>query len=190
MKSWNTKRLAAAAVIAAAYAALTMAFAAISYESLQFRFSEALCVLPFFFPPATWGLFVGCIIANLISVAGLADIIFGSLATLLSCLCISAIGKGYRKRTSKNEWERGGNEKTMSWMSCIAACAMPVLINAPIIGAMLAVMFPLDEGFWKSFAVFAAEVAFGEIVVMYVLGLPLMRYIPKLNGLNKMIDKL
>jgi len=68
LKSWNTKRLAAAAVIAAAYAALTMAFAAISYESLQFRFSEALCVLPFFFPPATWGLFVGCIIANLISV--------------------------------------------------------------------------------------------------------------------------
>ena len=190
MKSLNTKRLAAAAVIAAIYAAVTMAFAFMSYEAIQFRVSEMLCVLPFFFPPATWGLFVGCIIANMISVVGIADMVFGSLATLLSCLCISAIGRGYRKRVSENEWERGGNEKTMSWMSCVAACAMPVLFNAPIIGAMLAVMFPLDEGFWKSFAVFATEVAIGEMAVMFILGLPFMRNLPRLRFLYRITEKL
>ena len=190
MKSFNTKRLAAAAVIAAIYAAVTMTFAFMSYDAIQFRISEMLCVLPFFFPTATWGLFVGCIIANLISVAGLADIIFGSVATLLSCLCISAIGKKYRKWNSINEWERTGKGKSVSWISCIAVCAMPVLFNAPIIGAMLAVMFPLDEGFWKSFAVFATEVAIGEIAVMYILGLPFMRYLPRLKFLYRITEKL
>ena len=76
------KRMAYAAVIGAAYAALTMALAPISYGPIQMRVSEVLCVLPFFFPSATWGLFIGCMIANLISAAGVWDVVFGSLATL------------------------------------------------------------------------------------------------------------
>ena len=55
-------RLAVMAVIAAAYAALTIVLAPISYGPVQFRISEVLCILPFFIPSSTWGLVVGCVV--------------------------------------------------------------------------------------------------------------------------------
>ena len=63
----RTQRLAAAAVVGAAYAALTMALAPISYGTVQFRISEVLCILPYFMPFTSWGLFAGCLIANLLT---------------------------------------------------------------------------------------------------------------------------
>lgn len=56
----NTYFLAYGAAIAAIYVALTMAFQPISFGPVQFRISEALCILPFFTPAAIPGLFVGC----------------------------------------------------------------------------------------------------------------------------------
>lgn len=87
----KTHRLAAAAVIGAAYAVLTMVLAPISYGTVQFRVSEVLCILPYFLPFSTWGLFAGCLIANLIT-GNIFDIIFGSMATLCAALCTAAIG--------------------------------------------------------------------------------------------------
>ena len=58
----NTYFLAYGAAIAAIYVALTMAFQPISFGPVQFRISEALCILPFFTPAAIPGLFVGCLI--------------------------------------------------------------------------------------------------------------------------------
>ena len=84
----TTRKLAAAAVTGAAYAALTMLLAPISYGAIQCRVSEVLCILPFFIPCTAWGLFAGCAIANLLSAAGIFDVIFGSLATLLAALCL------------------------------------------------------------------------------------------------------
>ena len=77
-----------AASIAAVYTALTMALAPISFGQLQVRVSEALCVLPFFTPAAIPGLFVGCLLSNILGGLGVIDWIFGSLATLLAAwLC-------------------------------------------------------------------------------------------------------
>lgn len=74
------------ALIAALYVALTSLATAIGLSSgvIQFRFSEALCILPIFFPEAIPGLFVGCLLSNLM-VPGIViwDLIFGSLATLI-----------------------------------------------------------------------------------------------------------
>ena len=84
----HTQRLALNGVIAAAYAALTLVASAmnLAYGPVQFRFSEALTVLPFLFP-GTWpGLFVGCLVANLLSPYGPIDIVIGSLATLLAAI--------------------------------------------------------------------------------------------------------
>ena len=67
----TTRKLAAAAVTGAAYAALTMLLAPISYGAIQCRVSEVLCILPFFIPCTAWGLFAGCAIANLLSAAGI-----------------------------------------------------------------------------------------------------------------------
>ena len=65
------------------YVVLTLVFAPLSFGEVQIRFSEALTVLPFFTPAAIPGLFVGCIIANLLGGAIPVDIIFGSIATLI-----------------------------------------------------------------------------------------------------------
>ena len=61
----STLLLATCAVVAAAYAALTIALAPISYGAVQFRVSEALTILPFFIPGTVWGLTAGCVLANL-----------------------------------------------------------------------------------------------------------------------------
>lgn len=71
-----------AGVIAAMYVVLTFAFKPISMGAVQCRIAEVLCVLPIFTPAAVPGLFIGCLIGNMISGAVIWDIIFGSLATL------------------------------------------------------------------------------------------------------------
>ena len=121
----TTRNIVTAAVIGALYAVLTMVLAPISYGPVQCRISEVLCILPFFMPSTTWGLFFGCAIANIASSAGLPDIIFGSLATLIACLCISWCGKH--------------NKKAL-------ACLMPVIWNGLIVGAMLTVVVVIPSG--------------------------------------------
>lgn len=75
--------LATGALIAALYAVLTYLTAPISFGPIQFRISEALCILPVFTPAAVPGLFVGCFLANFLSGAAPMDVVFGSLATLI-----------------------------------------------------------------------------------------------------------
>ncbi len=80
----KTKPLIQGAVIASIYVVLTFIFAPISYGVMQVRISEALTILPFFTPVAIPGLFIGCLVANILGPYGLIDMVFGSLATLLS----------------------------------------------------------------------------------------------------------
>lgn len=165
-------KLAFAAVVGAIYAILTMVLAPISYGPLQFRISEALCVLSYFTPAAAWGLFIGCAIANTLSAAGLPDVIFGSIATLIACLGMSAVGKHMKD----------------SLKSRLLACFLPVIVNAVIVGAMLTYAYiglsPLEHP--GAFAVCAGEVALGELPVMYLFGLPLMSWLPKYLPLDKL----
>ena len=77
----NIHSIATAAIVGAAYAAMTIALAPISYGAVQLRVSEVLCILPFFIPGTAWGLFVGCALANILT-GNIFDIIFGSLAPL------------------------------------------------------------------------------------------------------------
>lgn len=86
MNSKETGFLVQGALIAALYVALTMMFAPISFGPVQFRISEALCILPFFTPTAIPGLFLGCLISNLLGTAVIMDVICGSLATLIGAV--------------------------------------------------------------------------------------------------------
>lgn len=170
--SVSARKTVFAAVTAAIYAALTTLTAPVSYAALQFRVSEALCVLPFFVPSAAWGLFIGCMIANLPSAAGLPDVVFGSAATLAASLCVAAAGKKARKSAPLNM--SGGQLKYR-----IAACAMPAIFNGPIIGAVLAYSTASPGAFFPAFTVIGAQIAAEETVVMFGLGLPLMRFLSK-----------
>lgn len=83
----STLRLVQMSVIAALYVVLTYAQELLVPGSatwaIQFRASEALCVLAFFTPSAIPGLTVGCLLFNLSSAGALPlDWLIGSLATL------------------------------------------------------------------------------------------------------------
>lgn len=171
MKS-NTTSLAAAAAVGALYAVLTMALAPISYGAVQFRVSEALCILPYFLPSTAWGLFIGCALANMLT-GNVLDIIFGSLATLLAGMCTAYLGK---KPSSLNR---------------VAACMMPVLFNALVIGAVITKAYN-GMGILSNLPVFAlnaAQVGLGEAAVMFIIGLPLMHYLPKKQFFREFVSK-
>lgn len=161
----NTRKLVFTAAVGALYAVLTMSLSPISYGPLQLRVSEVLCILPYFMPFSAWGLFFGCVIANLVSAAGILDVVFGSLATLFACLCMAALGK---KDSRQNR---------------IFACLMPVLWNGVVVGATLTVaiagLSPIRN--LGAFCVYAGQVALGELGVMFVVGLPLINYLPRQN---------
>jgi len=98
IKKINIQVIARAALIAALYFVLTSFLPAISYGPIQVRISEALTLLPALMPiSATLGLFIGCFLANLygmvISITGIYDVIFGSLATLIAAIITTKIKK-------------------------------------------------------------------------------------------------
>ena len=74
-------------MIAAIYVVLTYVFAPISFGEIQVRIAEALTILPLFTPAAVPGLFIGCLVGNIIGGALLPDIVFGSIATLIGAIC-------------------------------------------------------------------------------------------------------
>lgn len=84
----NLRFLCRGALVAALYVVLTWLCALVGLDKgvIQMRLSEALCVLPAFTGAAVPGLFVGCLLANLLTGSALPDIIFGSLATLIGAL--------------------------------------------------------------------------------------------------------
>lgn len=170
----NTRTIAVSALIGAVYAVLTLALAPISYGPVQFRISEILCIMPYFIPSTAWGLYVGCILANLFT-GNIFDIIFGSLATLFAGLLTARIGR--REHTLANS---------------AIACFMPVIFNAAIVGAVLTWAYGIKEfadNSLLSFAVNALWVGFGELVVLYVLGLPLTRWLPRQKFFNDFLKK-
>lgn len=83
MKNKNVAFLTQAAATAAVYVVLTYLFAPFSFGEIQVRISESLALLPLLTPAAVPGLFIGCLIGNILAGAILPDIILGSLATLI-----------------------------------------------------------------------------------------------------------
>ena len=98
----KTKDLTRAVIIAAMYVVLTYIanLFGLSNGVIQVRFSEALTVLPLFTASAVPGLFVGCIISNLLTGAVVLDVIFGSLATLAGAIGTYFIGRFIKRRAA------------------------------------------------------------------------------------------
>ena len=86
MKNKKVLFLTQAAMIAAIYVVLTIIFRPFSFGEIQVRIAEALTILLVFTPAAIPGLFIGCLIGNLLGGSVLWDVIFGSLATLIGAL--------------------------------------------------------------------------------------------------------
>ena len=86
MKNKTVLFVTKAAMIAAVYVVLTIVLAPISFGQVQLRVSEALTIMPVFTAAAIPGVFIGCLIGNILGGAVLPDIIFGSLATLVAAV--------------------------------------------------------------------------------------------------------
>ena len=147
MKKKNIHLLTQAAMIAALYVVLTFianAFGLANY-SVQVRFSEALTILPFFTPAAIPGLFIGCLVSNILTGCAIPDIIFGSIATL-----IAAFGT----------WKlRGIGNVFLSPLP-------PILANTIIVPFVLRYAYGIRP-LWLSFLTVGA----GEIISCGILGL-------------------
>lgn len=158
----NVYPLAVSAVTGAAYAAMTMALAPLSFGVVQLRVSEVLCILPFFMPCTSWGLFLGCAAANMLT-GNIMDVVFGSLATLSAALATAACRRCRHKRLGE-----------------ALACAMPVVFNSLAVGILITCAYnglSLSEH-PEVFALNALSVGLGEAAVMFIAGYPLTRYLP------------
>lgn len=159
MKNKKVLFLVQAAMIAAIYVVLTYFISAFNLASgaIQVRISEALVILPYFTPAAIPGLFLGCLLSNLLTGGMIWDVIFGSLATLLG-----AIGTWLLCR---------GSAPVKKWLAPLP----PIISNTLIIPFVLyyAYQFP------GSIPYFMLTVGLGEIISCGILGLLL------LNVLNK-----
>ena len=147
----KTKYITHAALIGAMYFALThlqnLLIPNSATWAIQFRASEALCVLAFFTPAAIPGLSLGCLLFNLSYAMALPlDFLVGSLASLLAAWGIWHT----RKLTIKG--------------FPLLGLLMPALSNALLVGWELTVY--IGGGFGLN----ALYVAIGEAAVMLTLG--------------------
>ena len=154
-KNNTVKRLVRTAIIAALYAVITLVLSPISYGAVQFRLSEIMVLLAFFDPFYIGGLTLGCFIANILGPNGVADVIFGTLATFISVYAISFTGKFIK------------NNK----ISLIIASLWPTIFNGLIVGWMLNYLYQLP------LILSIGEVAIGEFVVVTIVGVPVIRLI-------------
>ena len=141
--------LAKSSVIAAIYAVATMALPFMSYGGVQLRVSEALTLLPLFFAEAIPGLFIGCLIANLLG-NGLLDIIFGSLATLIAAGLTYLVGKLIKNNV----------------LRLLLGGIPPIIINAIVIPFTYLLVTELSSLYFVNFL----TVFIGQVLAVYLFG--------------------
>lgn len=158
----RTRFLTRAGIIAALYAATTLFLAPISYGAVQCRVSEALTLLPMLTPAAIPGLFIGCLVANLLGSGVWYDVVFGSLTTLIAAL----LTRRLKDRP-------------------LLASLPPVILNGVIVGGVIYFAYEYTPGAPVQPAqllLTMGSVALGEAVACCVLGVLLMKALKKLPG--------
>ena len=146
------RSLAMGGIVEALCTALTLLFARISVSQTQFRISEALTLLPVLASSSVPGLFIGCLVSNLITGQPWQDVVFGSLATLAAALLT--------RRFRRNIW---------------LAALMPVAVNALVIGLMLYFLYGLHP------CISILTVGAGQAAVCFALGVPMVNFMKKMG---------
>ena len=154
MRNKKVLRITQAAMIAAISVVLTVFISAFNLASgaIQVRISEALTILPVFTPAAIPGLFLGCLISNLVTGCMPLDVVFGSLATLIGACGTYAL--------RKHKW---------------LAPLPPIVANTIIVPFVLRYVY-LAEG---TIPFFMLTVGIGEVISCYLLGSILHRVLDR-----------
>jgi uncharacterized membrane protein len=158
LKPRQTKFWIQAALIAAIYATLTILLGSISYGPVQFRIAEALTVLPALTPAGIPGLFVGCLVANILGPYGVIDMVMGGSATLIAAV----LSYKLRKRP-------------------LLVPLPPVIVNGVVIGMMLYYVYAVP----MSLLACMATVALGQLVTCYGIGYPLLKILGRYESIFK-----
>lgn len=157
MRNNIVKTITFNAVVAAIYFLLTYVSSPISFLGAQIRIAESLVLLCFFRRDFTVGLTIGCFLANLLSPLGVPDMIFGTLATLVSCIGVSLMKQ------------------------LAIATLIPVVVNGYVVGAEL--YFVLQEPFWLNVGL----VALGEFIAVSLVGYFLFFFLGKRSEFLRLI---
>ncbi len=167
MRKFSVRDLTLAAMVAALYTVMSYFgnIFGLTFGPIQFRFAEALTVLPFLFPVTIPGLFVGCLITNLLSPYGPIDIVLGSLATLIAAVWTSRV---------KYKW---------------LAPLPPVICNTVLVGFTigLAEAGGFTAALPAAWAYNGLSVGVGELGVCCVLGMLLLTVLPKVGYFRTVI---
>ncbi len=158
MNNKKLKLIVKLAVVSAIYVALTLALYPLSYGAIQFRLSECLMMLISYNPLYGISLTLGCLISNLASPMGLIDVLYGTLATAISAICMIKI---------KNKY---------------VSSLIPTIVNAIIIGLELRYYYDLP------LMLSAAQVALGEFVVVTLVGVPLFKSLEQNSHVREVLD--
>lgn len=165
MRNKKVLYITQAAAIAALYVVLTLLANALGLANyaIQLRFSEAMTVLPYFTNAAVPGLYVGCLLANILTGCAPWDVVFGSLATLIGAVGTYLIGR------SKNRFHAA------KWI-----CPIPPIVANMIIVPQVLMRVYQAEG---TLLYFTITVGIGEILSCYVLGMILLFALEKRKGI-------
>lgn len=182
----KTTHIAQAGMIAAMYAAASlmtlMLLQGLAWGPVQFRISEAICVLAVLTPAAIPGLTAGCIIANIIALSvngtgmlGVFDVIFGSLATFLGAVWC---------------WKMRKYPKTallgfVAANSLIVPAYLPLLLQGLGYYTVPFTGIALDGMYMPMYLFGVAAVGIGEAFAVYILGLPLLSALKHFSIVNK-----
>lgn len=163
MNNKKIRFITSAALIAAMYAVLTIATWTFSAYEIQCRLSEGLCVLCAFTPAAVPGLFVGCLIANIMG-GQMLDVIFGSLATLIAAIITRKI------------------RKVSKWLIPLPT----VLVNTIVIPFVLFYGYGFTNfgdvtSTGAVLAIYAFSIFAGEAIACYLVGIPLYIALTKIK---------
>ncbi len=150
---YEMRAIARGAVIAALYVILNYLLLPLSFGIVQFRVAEALVVLPILYPEAIFGVFIGCLLSNIIGGLGPWDIFGGSAVTLLAAWVT------FRYRQNG----------VIPYLS-------PVLLNALLISLYLSQIFGVP--YWLT----ALGIGLSEAGVVFLLGVPLVRWLRRFAG--------
>lgn len=164
------------ATVAALYAVLTLVMWQFSSLQIQVRLSEALCVLPLFTNAAVPGLYIGCVIANLLA-GNVIDAVFGALATLLASVSTYCIGKKLK----------GAARLILAPLPAVVfnVIAVPLVLYYGYGFTTFEMGSSVISGFWPVLGLTALSVFIGQMIACYGVGIPLYKALKHILALGE-----
>jgi len=181
MKKSNLRFLLVSAMVAAIYFIFTVVPAPLSYGGIQFRFAEIMVLLVFVDKRYIPGLVLGCFLANLASPFGIMDAVLGTLGSLFSVVMIA-----FTVRFGVGVVNNFNEKRTRIIAALYVSSLWPVLSSVIIAFGLILAGDP--AAYWY----LVGSIAFGQFVVISVVGVPLFIYIlskPSIVKILRISDK-